>query len=86
MVELYFLCTSTYIGSCEETNNRNNRKNIAGSMGGGLPPFTPPPFSTTFENITYNFFEMTTAMGTTLFTMPIVSTIEHMAIAKAFGN
>lgn len=55
-------------------------------MGQGVPPFAPPPFSTTFENRTYNFIEMTTAMGTTLFTIPIVSTIEHIAIAKAFGN
>lgn len=29
---------------------------------------------------------MTTAMGPTLITMPIISTIEHIAIAKAFGN
>ncbi|KMQ95241.1 sodium-independent sulfate anion transporter [Lasius niger] len=57
-----------------------------GSMGQGLPPFVPPPFSTTFQNRTYNFVEMTTAMGTTLFTIPIVSTIEHIAIAKAFGK
>lgn len=65
--------------------NQNPFK-LTGSMGQGLPPFAPPPFSTTFENRTYNFVEMTTAMGTTLFTMPIISTIEHIAIAKAFAK
>ncbi|XP_012230945.1 sodium-independent sulfate anion transporter-like [Linepithema humile] len=59
---------------------------LTGSMGQGLPPFAPPPFSTTFNNRTYDFLEMTTAMGTTLFTIPIVSTIEHIAIAKAFAK
>ncbi|XP_011305329.1 sodium-independent sulfate anion transporter [Fopius arisanus] len=58
---------------------------LTGSMGKGLPPLSPPPFSTTFNNKTYNFVEMTTNMGTTLFTIPIISTIEHIAIAKAFA-
>ncbi|KAK0074762.1 hypothetical protein PV326_012191, partial [Microctonus aethiopoides] len=57
---------------------------LTGTMGQGLPPFTPPPFSTTFNNNTYNFIELTRNMGTTLFTIPIISTIEHIAIAKAF--
>lgn len=55
-------------------------------MGNGLPPFGPPPFSITANNRTYDFLETTAAMGTTLFSVPIVSTIEHMAIAKAFGK
>lgn len=59
---------------------------FSGSMGQGLPPLTPPPFSTTFENRTYTFLDMATAMETRLFTIPVVSTIEHIAIAKAFGN
>ncbi|XP_017764524.1 PREDICTED: sodium-independent sulfate anion transporter-like [Eufriesea mexicana] len=58
---------------------------LTGSMGNGLPPFGPPPFSITANNRTYNFLETTAAMGTTLFSVPIVSTIEHMAIAKAFA-
>ncbi|XP_078043152.1 sodium-independent sulfate anion transporter isoform X1 [Augochlora pura] len=58
---------------------------LTGTMGEGLPPFAPPPFSITANNRTYNFLETATAMGTTLFTLPIVSTIEHMAIAKAFA-
>lgn len=59
---------------------------LTGTMGQGLPPIASPPFSTTFHNKTYNFLEMTSAMGTTLFTIPIVSTIEHIAIAKAFAQ
>lgn len=55
-------------------------------MGEGLPPFGPPPFSIAANNQTYNFLQTTAAMGTTLFSLPIVSTIEHMAIAKAFGT
>ncbi|KAK2581384.1 hypothetical protein KPH14_005068 [Odynerus spinipes] len=59
---------------------------LTGSMGQGLPPLQPPPFSTTFQNRTYDFVEMTKAMGSTLISIPIVSTIEHMAIAKAFAK
>ncbi|XP_076378212.1 sodium-independent sulfate anion transporter isoform X3 [Megalopta genalis] len=58
---------------------------LTGTMGEGLPPFAPPPFSITANNRTYDFLETASAMGTTLFTLPIVSTIEHMAIAKAFA-
>ncbi|XP_077278006.1 sodium-independent sulfate anion transporter isoform X2 [Temnothorax americanus] len=68
------------------STNGLNPFTLTGTMGQGLPPIAPPPFSTTFQNQTYNFLEMTTAMGTTLFTIPIVSTIEHIAIAKAFAK
>ncbi|XP_032676541.1 sodium-independent sulfate anion transporter-like isoform X4 [Odontomachus brunneus] len=60
--------------------------NLTGSMGQGLPLFAAPPFSTTFQNRTYNFVEMASAMGTRLFSIPVVSTIEHIAIAKAFAK
>ncbi|XP_076652145.1 sodium-independent sulfate anion transporter [Halictus rubicundus] len=58
---------------------------LTGTMGEGLPPFAPPPFAITANNRTYDFLETASAMGTTLFTLPVVSTIEHMAIAKAFA-
>ncbi|XP_053982648.1 sodium-independent sulfate anion transporter-like [Hylaeus volcanicus] len=58
---------------------------LTGTMGEGLPPFGPPPFSITHKNHTYDFVETVSAMGTTLFSIPVVSTIEHMAIAKAFA-
>lgn len=59
-------------------------KVLPGSMGQGLPPLNWPPFSTEFGNQTLSLFDMTAGMGTTLVTMPIISTIEHIAIAKAF--
>ncbi|XP_034935647.1 sodium-independent sulfate anion transporter-like isoform X4 [Chelonus insularis] len=58
---------------------------LTGSMDAGLPPLSLPPFSTNFNNNTYHFLEMTKNMGSTLFTIPIISTIEHIAIAKAFA-
>ncbi|XP_043262811.1 sodium-independent sulfate anion transporter-like [Colletes gigas] len=58
---------------------------LTGTMGEGLPPFGPPPFSITANNRTYDFLETISSMGTTLFSVPVVSTIEHMAIAKAFA-
>ncbi|XP_011633704.1 sodium-independent sulfate anion transporter-like isoform X1 [Pogonomyrmex barbatus] len=66
--------------------NGQNPFKLTDTMGQGLPPFALPPFSTIFKNETYNFVEMTTAMGTTLVTIPIVSIIEHIAIAKAFAK
>ncbi|KYQ56810.1 Sodium-independent sulfate anion transporter [Trachymyrmex zeteki] len=50
-----------------------------------LPSIASLPFST-FHNLTYNFLEMTTAMKTTLFTIPVVSTILHSAVIKAFAK
>ncbi|KAG5307986.1 S2611 protein, partial [Acromyrmex insinuator] len=58
---------------------------LTGTIGQGLPSIASPPFST-FHNLTYNFLEMTTAMKTTLFTIPVVSTILHIAVAKAFAK
>ncbi|KZC08897.1 Sodium-independent sulfate anion transporter, partial [Dufourea novaeangliae] len=58
---------------------------LTGALGEGLPPFGPPPFSITTGNRTYDFRESLMAMGTTLVSLPVVSTIEHMAIAKAFA-
>ncbi|KAG6803091.1 sodium-independent sulfate anion transporter isoform X1 [Apis mellifera caucasica] len=66
------------------TNNKEPFK-LTGSMGNGLPQIGLPHFSISDGNRTYDFLETTAAMGTTLFSVPIVSTIEHMAIAKAFA-
>ncbi|KAL2711530.1 sodium-independent sulfate anion transporter [Vespula squamosa] len=66
--------------------NGNEIFKLTGSMGKGLPPFRPPPFSTTFKSKTYDFVEMIKIMGSTIISISIVSTIEHMAIAKAFAK
>ncbi|KYN00747.1 Sodium-independent sulfate anion transporter, partial [Cyphomyrmex costatus] len=55
---------------------------LTGTIGQGLPSIASP--LSTFHNLTHNFLEMTTAMKTTLFTIPVVSTIMHIAVAKAF--
>ncbi|XP_026673660.1 sodium-independent sulfate anion transporter-like isoform X2 [Ceratina calcarata] len=65
-------------------NNQEPFK-LTGTIGSGLPPFGPPAFSITAGNRTYDFLETANAMGTTLFSVPAISTIEHMAIAKAFA-
>lgn len=64
--------------------NNSEPFKLTGTMTQGLPPFSPPPFST--KNGTINFFQMTKIMGTTLFTVPIISTIEHIAISKIFAK
>lgn len=58
-------------------------------MDEGLPHISLPPFSMNNaknQSITYGFTDMIQNMGITLFTIPVISTIEHMAIAKAFGS
>lgn len=86
----YFLYKSLikYDKHCKLLSEKSKEKKyncFIGSMGNGLPPISPPHFSISDGNRTYDFLETTAAMGTTLFSVPIVSTIEHMAIAKAFG-
>ncbi|XP_051175404.1 sodium-independent sulfate anion transporter-like [Leptopilina boulardi] len=56
---------------------------LTGIMTQGLPSLSLPPFST--QNGTIGFLQMTKTMGTSLFTVPIISTIEHIALAKAFS-
>ncbi|XP_047363909.1 sodium-independent sulfate anion transporter-like [Vespa velutina] len=69
---------------CSSTGNEIF--NLTGSMGKTLPPFKPPPFSTIFKSKTYDFVEMTKIMGLTIISISVVSTIEHIAIAKAFAK
>lgn len=60
--------------------------NLTGEIKQGLPPFGPPPFSTEFEGKTYNFIDMFKALGLSLITIPLVSILESVAIAKAFSK
>ena len=59
---------------------------LTGAVTSGLPPFRPPPFETIFQNKTYEFPEMVKALGMSLVTIPLVSIIESIAIAKAFSK
>ncbi|XP_043283268.1 sodium-independent sulfate anion transporter-like isoform X2 [Venturia canescens] len=59
---------------------------IIGNITGGLPPFTPPPFSTVIGNATYNFKDMFDELGASLATVPLISILESIAIAKSFAK
>lgn len=59
---------------------------LTGEIKQGLPPFGPPPFSTEFEGKSYNFIAMVKALGLSLVTIPLVSILESVAIAKAFSK
>lgn len=59
---------------------------LTGDVKRGLPDFKPPPFSTEFNNRTYNFIEMSSSLGLSLITIPLISILEAIAIAKAFSK
>lgn len=59
---------------------------LTGEIKEGLPPFGPPPFSTEFNDKTYNFSDMFKALGISLITIPLVSVLESVSIAKAFSK
>lgn len=59
---------------------------LTGTITGGMPPFQPPPFSTIAHNRTVSFQEMTQEMGTSIISIPLISILETIAIAKAFGK
>ncbi|EEB12740.1 sulfate transporter, putative [Pediculus humanus corporis] len=64
---------------------------LTGEVAGGLPPFKPPPFSTNVINknneTEYMPFEkMVANMGTGIISVPVISVLETIAIAKAFAK
>ncbi len=64
---------------------------LTGSIQEGLPPIAPPPFSATYEDAEGNVVqdglqEMLGNLGSLLVLLPLVSILEHMAIAKAFSE
>ncbi|XP_068084369.1 sodium-independent sulfate anion transporter [Anabrus simplex] len=59
---------------------------LTGDIEEGIPPFKLPPFSTVYENRTYEFLDMTEELGTTLITLPLISVLESFAIAKSFSK
>lgn len=65
-------------------SNGNQPFLITGDVGEGLPTFSLPPFSTTYNNETYSFLDMTKEYGSTLAFLPLVAVLESIAIAKAF--
>lgn len=59
---------------------------LTGEIQEGLPTFGPPPFSAELDGKTYSFPEMVKALGLSLVTIPLVSILESVAIAKAFSK
>lgn len=59
---------------------------IIGEIPEGLPPIALPPFSTELNGKEYRFFDMIKALGTSLITIPLVSILESVSIAKAFSK
>lgn len=58
---------------------------INGDIMPGLPPFSPPPFSTVDEEGNYlSFGDMVSKLGGALASVPLLSILEAVAIAKAF--
>lgn len=52
----------------------------------GLPPISPPPFSTHQGNVTYTFPEMCSQLGWGIIVIPLIAVLANVAIAKAFGK
>ena len=68
---------------------QNGEKNpflLTGDIKKGLPEFKVPPFETTFDNQHYGFMDMFNALGLSLLTLPLVSILESVAIAKSFSK
>lgn len=59
---------------------------LTGKIQAGLPPFKPPPFNTTISGVEYTFKEMVSELGSSLITIPLISILETVAIAKSFGK
>lgn len=59
---------------------------LTGTIKQGFPRFGPPPFSTELNDKPYSFYQMFHALGLSLITMPLVSILESVAIAKAFSK
>ncbi|XP_037945077.1 sodium-independent sulfate anion transporter [Teleopsis dalmanni] len=60
---------------------------VNGKITKGIPPFQLPPFSTTNENgETVSFTEMFSELTTSIVTIPLVSVVESIAVAKAFSK
>jgi sodium-independent sulfate anion transporter 11 len=59
---------------------------LTGKVVQGLPEFRVPPMQAEFNDKHYNFIDMARALGLSLITLPLVSILESVAIAKAFSK
>ncbi|XP_018563079.1 sodium-independent sulfate anion transporter-like isoform X3 [Anoplophora glabripennis] len=59
---------------------------LTGNVTGGLPEFTAPPFTTTFNGTNFAFTDMIREYGAVIIFCPLVAVLEHIAIAKSFSK
>lgn len=59
---------------------------LTGPVKAGFPPLQLPPFSTIINNQTYSFGEMFSELGSSTIAIPLISILESVAVAKAFGR
>lgn len=59
---------------------------LTGEISGGFPTLSLPPFSTVHNNETYTFPDMVNTLGLSIVSVPLVSIIEAVAIAKSFNK
>lgn len=58
--------------------------NVVGEANSGFPSLKFPPISTSYNGTDYGFVDMLKQLGLSLFSIPLVSIIEAVAIAKSF--
>ena len=59
---------------------------MTGEIASGFPSFSLPPFSTVHNNETYNLPDMISSLGLSMVSVPLISIIEAVAIAKSFSK
>jgi solute carrier family 26 (sodium-independent sulfate anion transporter), member 11 len=60
--------------------------NLTGDIASGFPSISMPPFSTVHNNETYTFTGMVSSLGLSIVSVPVISIIEAVAIAKSFSK
>lgn len=58
---------------------------LTGRVATGLPDIKVPPFEIMVNNATLNFSEIITHLGSSVIALPLISILESIAVAKAFG-
>lgn len=59
---------------------------VTGEISAGFPSISLPPFSTQHNNETFSFSDMVSKLGLPIVSVPLVSIIEAVAIAKSFSK
>lgn len=59
---------------------------LTGEVASGFPSLSLPPFTTVHNNETYSFTQMVDSMGFSIISIPLVTIIEIVAIAKSFSK